>query len=77
MNKLDKKNCLVMGVANSRSIASGIAKSLHSQGANLGYSYHADDSGKMKSRVEKAISEPVGAGILARPSPFKDLVLSH
>ena len=32
---LEGKNIVVMGVANERSIAWGITKSLHRQGANL------------------------------------------
>ncbi len=46
---------IIMGVANQRSIATGIATQLHGQGAHMGFSYLPDASGKMKQRVEKAI----------------------
>lgn len=36
---LKGKNIIVMGVANQRSIAWGIARSLHSAGANLIFTY--------------------------------------
>ena len=40
---------LVMGVANDRSIAWGIAKAMHEAGAELAFSYQGDAFGK---RVE-------------------------
>ena len=40
------KRGLVMGVANDRSIAWGIAKSLHGEGAALAFSYQGDAFGK-------------------------------
>ena len=43
------KRGLVMGVANSRSIAWGIAKSCHAQGAELAFTYQGD---ALKKRVE-------------------------
>ncbi len=43
------KRGLVMGVANDRSIAWGIAKALHAEGAELAFSYQGDAFGK---RVE-------------------------
>jgi len=41
---LKDKNIVVMGVANERSIAWGIAKSLHKQGANLIFTYRKERS---------------------------------
>jgi enoyl-[acyl-carrier protein] reductase I len=43
---LEGKNIVVMGVANERSIAWGITKSLHSAGANLIFSYRQERSKK-------------------------------
>jgi enoyl-[acyl-carrier protein] reductase I len=40
------KQGLVMGVANERSIAWGIAKALHDHGARLGFTYQGDALGK-------------------------------
>jgi len=39
MGLLDGKTALVFGIANERSIAWGIAKAFHEQGANIGLSY--------------------------------------
>ncbi len=36
------KKCLVMGVANDRSIAWGIAKAMHAEGAELAFTYQGD-----------------------------------
>jgi enoyl-[acyl-carrier protein] reductase I len=44
----------VVGVANDRSIAWGIAKQLHAFGAEVILTYQSD---KLKSRVEAAASE--------------------
>jgi enoyl-[acyl-carrier protein] reductase I len=43
------KRGLVMGVANERSIAWGIARALHSEGAELAFTYQGEAFGK---RVE-------------------------
>src|SRR5260370_5955435 len=40
------KQGLIMGVANERSIAWGIAKALHAQGARLAFTYQGDAPGK-------------------------------
>ena len=48
------KRGLVMGVANDRSIAWGIAKALHGAGAELAFTYKGD---AFKSRVEPLASE--------------------
>ncbi len=50
MNLLLGKKILITGIASNRSIAYGIAKSCHQQGANLAFTY-ADD--RLKSRVQK------------------------
>ena len=48
MGFLADKRALVMGVASNRSIAWGIAQALHSQGAELAFTYQND---KLKKRV--------------------------
>ncbi|MBD3766741.1 MAG: SDR family oxidoreductase, partial [Gammaproteobacteria bacterium] len=54
MGFLANKRALVIGVANDRSIAWGIAKQLHAQGAEVILTYQTD---KLKSRVEAAAAE--------------------
>ena len=39
MGLMDGKKCLIMGVANQRSIAWGIAQALHREGAELAFNY--------------------------------------
>ncbi|MCW8952142.1 MAG: SDR family oxidoreductase, partial [Rhodospirillales bacterium] len=43
------KKGLIMGVANERSIAWGISKAVHAQGAELAFTYQGD---ALKKRVE-------------------------
>ena len=54
MGILDGKRALIVGVASNRSIAWGIAKAMHAQGAELAFTYQND---KLKSRVEKIADE--------------------
>jgi enoyl-[acyl-carrier protein] reductase I len=54
------KKGLVMGVANERSIAWGIAQAVHAQGAELAFSYQGDAFGK---RV-KPLAESVGSDLV-------------
>ena len=54
------KKGLVMGVANEKSIAWGMAKALHEQGAELAFTYQGEAFGK---RV-KPLAESIGADIL-------------
>src|SRR4051812_39481555 len=51
------KRGLIMGVANNRSIAWGIAKSCHAQGAELAFTYQGD---ALKKRVEPLACEVGG-----------------
>ena len=51
------KRGLIMGVANDHSIAWGIAKTLHAQGAELAFTYQGDALGK---RV-KPLAQSLGA----------------
>ena len=59
-NLMKGKKGLVMGVANEKSIAWGIAKALHEQGAELAFTYQGEAFGK---RV-KPLAESVGSEIL-------------
>lgn len=56
MGILDGKNAMIFGVANERSIAWGIAKAFHEQGAKLGMSY----AGEALERRVKPLAESVG-----------------
>src|SRR5882762_8830372 len=51
------KRGLVLGVANNRSIAWGIAKACHTQGAELAFTYQGD---ALKKRVEPLAAEVGG-----------------
>src|SRR5260221_11200460 len=46
MGLMAGKQGLVMGVANARSLAWGIAKALHGQGARLAFTYQGEALGK-------------------------------
>ena len=54
------KRGLVMGVANNRSIAWGIARAAHAQGAALAFTYQGD---ALKKRVEPLAAE-LGAAVV-------------
>jgi len=54
MGFLQGKRALIVGVASNRSIAWGIAKAMHREGAELAFTYQTD---KLKSRVEQVASE--------------------
>jgi len=62
------KRGLIMGVANGHSIAWGIAKALHAQGAELAFTYQGEALGK---RV-KPLAESVGSDILL-PCDVEDI----
>ncbi len=49
------KKGVIMGVANERSIAAGIAGFIHSEGGEIAYSHLPDDNGRMEKRVRRAI----------------------
>ena len=57
---MEGKRGLVMGGANDHSIAWGIAKALHAEGAELAFSYQGEAFGK---RVEP-LAESLGATIM-------------
>lgn len=54
MGFLAGKRALILGVASDRSIAWGIAKAMHREGAELAFTYQGD---KLKPRVEKFATE--------------------
>ncbi len=54
MGLLEGKKALITGIANERSIAYGIAKSFHREGAELAFTYASD---KLKKRVEEIAQE--------------------
>ncbi len=54
MGFLKNKRALIVGVASNRSIAWGIARSMHQQGAELAYTYQTD---RLRGRVEKLAAE--------------------
>ena len=47
------KRGLIMGVANNRSIAWGIAKAIHAQGGEIAFTYQGD---ALKKRVEPLVA---------------------
>lgn len=60
MGFLSGKRALIVGLANDRSIAYGIAKAMHREGAELAFTYMND---RFKERVEKYAAE-FGAKII-------------
>ncbi|WP_126455946.1 enoyl-ACP reductase FabI [Sulfuriflexus mobilis] len=54
MSFLQGKRALIVGLASNRSIAYGIAKAMHREGAELAFTYQND---KLKDRVEKMAAE--------------------
>lgn len=54
MGFLDKQKVLITGLASNRSIAWGIARAMHREGAELAFTYQGD---KLKPRVEEMAAE--------------------
>ena len=54
MGFLQDKKFLIVGVASNRSIAYGVARAMHREGAQLAFTYQGD---KLKGRVEKFAGE--------------------
>ncbi len=54
MGFLEGKNVLIVGLASNRSIAWGIAKAMHREGASLAFTYQNE---KLQGRVEKFAAE--------------------
>ncbi|NPA41623.1 MAG: enoyl-ACP reductase [Aquificae bacterium] len=62
MGLLEGKKALITGIANERSIAYGIAKSFHREGAQLAFTYAND---KLKKRVEE-IAKSFGSELMTK-----------
>lgn len=60
MGFLQDKRILITGVASNRSIAYGIAKAMHREGAELAFTYQTE---KLKGRVEK-FAEEFGSNLI-------------
>jgi enoyl-[acyl-carrier protein] reductase I len=54
MGFLQNKRALIVGVASNRSIASGVAKAMHREGAELAFTYQND---KLLTRVQELAAE--------------------
>jgi len=59
MLNLTGKKALVLGIANNRSIAWGIAQQLHKAGAELGVTYLPDDKGRFEKKVRELVEAPL------------------
>lgn len=70
---LKGKRGLIMGVANERSIAWGIAREMAAQGAELAFTYQGDGFGK---RV-KPLAESIGSSILVEADVQNDASLDN
>jgi len=59
------KKGIVMGVANEYSIAAGVARVLHAEGATLGFNHlpDKDDRGRMAKRAQR-VAEPLGVSFV-------------
>lgn len=68
MGLLDGKQALIFGVANDHSIAWGIAKALHAQGATVGFSSIAD----LLERRVKPLAASIGATFAEAADVQKD-----
>ena len=64
---------LIMGVANNRSIAWGIAKALHAQGAEIAFSYQGE---ALKKRVEPLAAE-LGSDFLVECDVTNDAAMDE
>ena len=62
MGFLAGKRALIVGIASNRSIAYGIAKAMHEQGAELAFTYQND---RLKKRVDKVAKE-LGSSIVIK-----------
>ncbi len=68
MKLLEGKRALIFGVANDHSIAWGIAKAMHEQGADLAFSYAAD---ALERRVRPLV-ESVGSSFVEKCNVTED-----
>jgi enoyl-[acyl-carrier protein] reductase I len=63
MGMMAGKKCLIMGIANKRSIAWGIAQSLHREGAEVAFTYQTE---RLKENVQE-LADSLGEGIALFP----------
>ncbi len=68
MKLLEGKTALIFGIANKRSIAWGIAKAFHEQGATLGFSY----AGEVLARRVHPLAESIGVTFVEACDVSKD-----
>ncbi|MFC4769264.1 enoyl-ACP reductase FabI [Effusibacillus consociatus] len=61
-NLLQGKTILIMGVANERSIAWGIAQSLHNAGAKLAFTYQGE---RVERRIKELVQDMPGSIVLS------------
>jgi enoyl-[acyl-carrier protein] reductase I len=73
MGLLDGKTALVFGLANERSIAWGITKAFHEQGARLGISY----AGEVLERRVRPLAEEVGCTFVEQCDVADDAQIEH
>jgi enoyl-[acyl-carrier protein] reductase I len=73
MGFLQGKRVLIVGLASNRSIAWGIAKAMHREGAELAFSFQND---KLKSRVEEMATE-CGTNIVLELDVSNDTHISN
>src|SRR3972149_8958181 len=62
MGLLEGKTAIIFGLANERSIAWGISKAFHEQGARLGISY----AGENLERRVRPLAEQIGCGFVEK-----------
>lgn len=68
MQLLDKKNAIIFGVANERSIAWGVTKALHQHGAKIGMSY----AGEILKKRVIPLAESIGCIFVEECDVTKD-----
>src|SRR5215470_12012914 len=73
MGLYDGKKALIFGVANSYSIAWGIAQALHAEGAELGFSYGIPE---LEKRV-RPLAESVGAKLIDECNVADDVAIDR
>jgi len=73
MGLLDGKNAMIFGIANERSIAWGIARAFHEQGAALGISY----AGEALERRVRPLAESVGCTFVEQCDVAQDDQIRH
>jgi enoyl-[acyl-carrier protein] reductase I len=71
------KKGLVMGIANDRSLASGIAKAVADQGAELAITYQGDALAKRVMPIAEALNAPIVAPADVTDSESMDQLFAH